>query len=243
MKPGLRDALLDALAVLLPTACAACGAPDRAVCDVCAAQLRSDLTLHTLVHDGRRLPVWCALDYSGVVTQLITALKEKNRTDVAGALAMPLAAALGAACELGASTASPPPRHRVASLELLTVPSSRASVQARGYDPVPLLLARVAGVPRPAAALRMTRQPRDQAGLGAAERWSNLHGSLRARGDLTGRRFLLVDDVLTTGATLWEAHRAVVAAGGEVVCAATLAHTARRHPAVRSHDGSSRTPP
>jgi predicted amidophosphoribosyltransferase len=51
---------------------------------------------------------------------------------------------------------------------------------------------------------------------------------MAARRPLAGRRVLLVDDVVTTGATLAEAARAVRAAGGSVVGAATLASTPLR---------------
>lgn len=55
-------------------------------------------------------------------------------------------------------------------------------------------------------------------------------GALAARRPLTGRRMLLVDDVMTTGATLAEASRAVRAAGGCLVGAACLAEVPRRFP-------------
>ncbi|WP_150306899.1 ComF family protein [Planctomonas psychrotolerans] len=244
MFPALTEAWSLALAVLLPTECAACGEPDRAVCAGCAATLRGVPRLHRIApdgdpdrdgdrdddrdgdgdgdRDGDALTVWSSLDYAGVVRDLLVALKERNRTDVAPALAPALADSLASAC-----AGLPAPDGRV---ELLSMPVSRASARARGYDPVRLLLARIPGAPPAARPLRLVRQPRDQAGLGAGARAANLRGVMRSRRDLTGRRFLLVDDVLTTGATLREAHRAVREAGGEVVSAATLAFTPRRRP-------------
>ena len=68
----------------------------------------------------------------------------------------------------------------------------------------------------------------DQAGLGVAARRANAQGALEARTRLVGRRFLLVDDVLTTGATLAETRRAVLAAGGSVEALAVLAETPLR---------------
>jgi predicted amidophosphoribosyltransferase len=81
--------------------------------------------------------------------------------------------------------------------------------------------------------LAPARRSAEQKALSIRARAANREGSLRAVRRLDGRRFLLVDDVLTTGATLGEAARALRAAGGSVVGAATLAYTPRR----------SRTPP
>ena len=72
-----------------------------------------------------------------------------------------------------------------------------------------------------------TRQPERQKTLDRQARSANLVGSLRASHSLSARRFVIVDDVMTTGATLEEAARAIRSAGGEVVGAATLAHTAK----------------
>jgi predicted amidophosphoribosyltransferase len=84
----------------------------------------------------------------------------------------------------------------------------------------------VPGFPR--HPLRFVRRPADQAGLGVAERAANVDGCLAARIDLTGRRILVVDDVLTTGATLRETCRAIRAAGGEVAACAVLTAVADR---------------
>ncbi|WP_369688378.1 ComF family protein [Actinomadura macra] len=81
-----------------------------------------------------------------------------------------------------------------------------------------------------ADALRHTRRVSDQAGLTVSERAANLAGALEAvpRAKVAGRRVVLVDDVITTGATLAEAARALRAADAEVIGAATLAATQRR---------------
>jgi len=212
----LLDALLDAWALVLPVDCAGCGARDRSLCADCTAALAPSPT-RTRLPDGT--PVVSALDYGGVVRQAILAFKEQGRTDVARRLAVPLAAAMAGAG---------------AGVEILPVPTSRAAYRRRGYDPVALLVRR-AGLPA-VRELATTRRATQQKKLAADARAGNRDGYLRAVRSLEGRRFLLVDDVLTTGSTLAEASRAVRTAGGEVAAAATLAYTRKRvqHPGVRS---------
>jgi predicted amidophosphoribosyltransferase len=103
-------------------------------------------------------------------------------------------------------------------------PTRRSSVE-RGYDPVRLLLRR-ARLPA-ARLLALTRRGADQARLGREAREANAAGSMRALRTAGGCRILLVDDVVTTGATLAEAARAVTEAGGLVLGAATVASTPR----------------
>jgi predicted amidophosphoribosyltransferase len=101
-------------------------------------------------------------------------------------------------------------------------------MRVRGYDPVRLLLARTRPPVPVAAGLSIVRRTRDQAGLGASERERNLRGAMRGGRRLAGRRVLLVDDVLTTGATLREAARAATAAGAAVAGAVVLARVPKR---------------
>jgi predicted amidophosphoribosyltransferase len=160
--------------------------------------------------------VYTALRYERVVRRVILQLKEHGRTDAAIALSAPLAAAIAAALDAAPAAA------------LVPIPPSRAAYRRRGYDPVRLLL-RSAGL-RPERLLARGRRTGIQKSLGVEERAQNLRGAFVAVRHLEGRRVILVDDVLTTGATLGEAARAIRAAGGEVCGAATLAYTPRLWP-------------
>lgn len=213
----LRDAALDALAVLFPVDCVGCGAADRTLCPGCRAALLPAPVEHALA-DGT--PIVSALRYEGIVRRILLAFKEEGRTDAARALAGPLRTAIEqAARRPGTSPGT--------AIELCTIPGTTRALRRRGYRPVEVLL-RSAGF-RSARVLERAATTAEQKSLGRGDRERNLHGSLRARGSLRGRRFLLVDDVLTTGATLGEAARAIRAGGGEVVAGATLAFTPRRN--------------
>ncbi len=209
---AMREAVFDAVAVLAPVECAGCGAADRALCLSCRRLLATSVEMR-LLGDGTR--VFTALAYEGVARAAILAFKHQGRTDVAHALAAPLARAIEIAVRaVDCRTA-----------ELLPVPSTRAAFRKRGYHPVTVLL-KCAGLPRSGGVLVSSRDHDQQKLLGREARQHNLAGTMLARRSLRGRTFILVDDVITTGATLEETSRAVRAAGGEVLCAVVLANTA-----------------
>ena len=214
----LRDALRDAWAVLFPVECAGCGAPDCSLCGECSAAL-VPLPTPRLGPDGLR--VVTALGYDGRVRRVILALKEQGRTDVATHLARPLAASISRA------------REKHPHAELALVPTSARAFRRRGYDPVGLIVRRIGH--RPARVLLPRRSTSRQKTLGVADRAANLDGAMVAARRLDGRSCVLIDDVLTTGATLGEGARAIRAAGGEVVGAATLAFTKRLLPSRDNH--------
>ncbi|MBX3093723.1 MAG: ComF family protein [Cryobacterium sp.] len=216
LREALREALLDALAVVLPIDCAGCGAPDRALCSGCRAALAPQ-GLHRWIDET---PAFAALSYEGSARRAILALKEEGRTDVARALARPLAETLTrVVCALADS------RPGLAAPQLVTVAPSLAARRQRGYDPTALLLAG-AGL-RAAEVLAHARRSAPQKSLTETERAANRRGSLGLRRDVAGRSFIFVDDVVTTGATAREAVRAIAQAGGEVIAVVALAATPR----------------
>lgn len=217
MTPRVSAAIraaLAAAAVVVPVTCAGCGREDVALCGACRDRCAARVRIEWM--EG--IPVWFALDYANVVAHVIVSFKNDGRTGLARVLSDPFGRSVDAA-EASATADRAEPD----ALLVVPIPSRRASVRRRGYRPV-VLLARHAGV-RLDGRLRYTRQPLDQLRLGRRERDENLRSALSADARLAGRRVLVVDDVLTTGATLREAARAVRAAGGIVVGAAVLART------------------
>jgi ComF family protein len=209
----------DALALALPISCAGCDEPDRNLCSRCRESLVADIQYRELFDQEHlfRLPLWFAMELGASLSSVLHRFKEQNRTSVARPLSKPLKAAMQA-CYTSISSS-------VKTQEIIWVvpPSSRASFRKRGYSPI-VLLVRAAGI-KPQQFLSINRRRADQSELGRMERFHNMRGVYRAQPRVAGKKIILVDDVLTTGATLLECARALRAGGAEVLGAAVLAYT------------------
>jgi len=229
----VRSALEGLVDLALPAACAGCGSGVGLLCPGCAPVFDGPARAAWPVPPPAGLPPpWAVADYAGPVRAAVVAHKEHGRLG----LVRPLGKALATAALAAQEHAGVP-----GPLVLVPAPSRPAAVRARGHDHAVRLARRAAAVLRSQgvdaavlAVLRVRGGVVDQAGLFAAERAANLAGAMRVPDHLThlvtGRRLVLVDDVVTSGATLAEAARALRAAGAaQVTGAALVAATVRRH--------------
>ncbi|MCC6652254.1 MAG: ComF family protein [Candidatus Eisenbacteria bacterium] len=205
----------------LPQRCAGCAAPIagvRVLCGPCEARiprLATPLCARCLVRGGDGSP--CARHAGRAVfapwlnderaTAVVHALKYGDRPALARDLGAVMAAAVPSAWRRGTLVTE--------------VPLHPARRRERGYNQAELLSSSLAdeiGAPHVPGLLRRVRATPAQARLGGEERRRNLAGAFAATrpGWLAGRRILVVDDVLTTGATLDACLETLERAGAKV---------------------------
>jgi predicted amidophosphoribosyltransferase len=180
------------LSLLAPPLCAACGAAGEPLCGRCRRRLT---WLGPLPVDAQGVRAWAPVAYTGPARDLVRALKFGGARGVAETMAAQMAA--NAPAELLRGTLVPVPLHP-------------ARLRRRGYDQAALLaeaLAARTGLPL-TRCLERRGSAAAQVGRTRAERITGPPGVIETAGEVP-REVLLVDDVLTTGATLASCARAV----------------------------------
>jgi len=210
------------LDLVLPLECGGCGAPSTRWCDACVRRLAvaadAPHVVTPRVHPG--VPVFSLGRYAGPRRNAIVAVKEHGRAD----LIRPLGDALGDGLRrlLTWGMVGAP-------LTVVPAPTRRLAARRRGGDPVMRMAVAATSGGRDARVvqtLRMTALVRDSVGLSGAARRRNVAGRVRlcgSRNRLTGD-VVVVDDIVTTGATVAESVRVLQTTGARVVAVLVLAN-------------------
>lgn len=215
---NLRRALLS---FLFPAHCPACGAYVEERGGWCAACLSCTVRLHRLALPGKNPAAldaaWAVGSYDGPLGELVRALKYRKKRAV-----LP---------QIGAALRTADLQTEIGEFDFaVPVPLHAAREKERGFNQAVLLYLSwlgEAGIPL-APVLVRGRKTRPQYGLGEEERLANVRGAfLLAAGvqpaQLSGKRILLLDDIMTTGATLTACAAVLKEAGAGRVAALVLA--------------------
>ncbi len=188
--------------LFLPSNCAVCARLPKPLCDECFDTLRFE---SKLVNRGE-LSGQSIGEYRDQLATVINAFKERGHRNLGALLGNELAKQLT----------------RPDAQLLVAAPSATA----RGFVPAEIIAGALGKAwAMPVARLRIRPGGQDQSQPHRCDRLVNLVNRTWSPIPLSGKRVLLVDDVVTTGATLTEMARAVVVAGGEPIGFITVAET------------------
>lgn len=231
----------------LPAECAGCGLLPGLLCRDCTSALAARARPAWPRPSPAGLPPpWAVAGYDGPVRATLLAHKEQGRA----ALARPLGAALARSVRTalavtgdGGAARDLRPAPGADRVVLVPMPSRRGAVRARGRDPTLAIARQAARLLRGEGhdvsvrpVLRMAGTVQDQSGLDAQARAANLRDAVLlpdrwiAQLSRDGTRVVLVDDIITTGASLAAAACTLRRSGIEIVGAALVAATRRRTP-------------
>lgn len=216
---GVLAALID---LLFPPKCIFCQKILRSGRKVCCDDCLEALTGKTRWREGVFFSRCCVpLVYEGDVREAIIRFKFKDHPGYATEFGRILGQCIG--------------RELAGQYDLITwIPVSESRLKKRGYDQA-MLLAMSAALELGDVAVETLTKPKDNAAQssleGAEARKSNVLGAYQVPDPVLveGKRVLLIDDVVTTGATMDEASRMLLEAGAVEVVAAALAQPPKQH--------------
>ncbi|WP_094294343.1 ComF family protein [Mycobacterium neumannii] len=207
------------LDLVLPLQCGGCGAPSTRWCAACAATLTVRAEDPHLVSPrvDPGVPVYSLGRYAGPRRAVVIAVKEHGRNDLLRPLAGALRAGLSHLLTWGLLDTP---------LTVVPAPTRRWSARRRGGDPV-TRIARTAVVDLPGVgvvqALRTRALVADSVGLSTADRQRNIGGRVRVVRPVADE-VLVVDDIVTTGATAAESVRVLHTIGARVAAVLVVAN-------------------
>lgn len=215
---------MNVLDVIFPKKCALCqkevSNQETLLCDRCEKELpvmKHVCAIESLPVDGTNaLTVYCALRYTGTVKTGIVSMKYGDRPQVCEFLGETLYRVLAESreCNLCFSDFD----------VVVPVPSTPEKIKMRGYNQAELIAAKfaqLAELPMETGVLKKNSNVASQSTLNMAARQKSVAGvyEIADASVVAGKKVLLVDDILTTGATAIAIARILYQAGAEqVVC-------------------------
>ena len=210
------------LDLVLPLECGGCGAPSTRWCAACARQLavKADEPHLITPRVDPGVPVLSLGRYAGARREAIVAVKEHGRADLIAPLAVALQAGLERVLTWGVV---PTP------LTVVPAPTRRSAARRRGGDPVTRMARAASAGLREVdviQALRLRALVRDSVGLSSAARQRNIAGRVKIARPIEdlANGVLVVDDIVTTGATAGESVRVLRIAGAQVAGVLVIAN-------------------
>lgn len=211
--------LKDFVDLAMPQSCAGCGASRVEICARCAKAMSG--SPHQVDVRGIRrseFPIAATALYEGPARNILLAAKEQSRVALMPVIARATLIA-SASLLVGADPAT--------SVCLVPVPSMTRNLRSRGFNLVSQMtdlverhLSMRFDDVRVIPILRHSRRVDDQSRLSAKQRRVNLHGAFSTVDEylpaLEGREVIILDDLVTTGSTLLEARRSLLAAGANL---------------------------
>ena len=200
--------LVELLDLILPSKCAVCDSAGPNLCLACTSRIRP--SPHEFSRE--KFQGLAATYFTPEISKVLVAFKEKGQSS----LISELKAWLVPLVNQIASVTQP--------VHLIPAPSRAKNFYKRGFTPSLILanaLADAVGNARVLNCLRIA-DVADQVGLSASERFANLSGAMSLNQRVEGKLCFVVDDIVTTGATITEAWRVLTIGGAVVIGALAL---------------------
>ena len=219
---ALKRLLIFLLDLLFPPRCVFCGeviAPGRQVCKACAREIVPVPTVRrmNLSKSGKNIPCVVLYPYAGKVRDSVIRFKFGGEKSYAGFYSERMVSHIAKLCP------------ETAFDWVVPVPISAQREKQRGYNQSKLIARKIAAAMniRCSECLEKTRDNPEQHKLNKTERRKNVAGAYQVSGsEAAGRKILLVDDIVTTGATLSECAETLYRSGADSVVCTAVAESA-----------------
>jgi predicted amidophosphoribosyltransferase len=205
--------------IIFPSRCIGCSTLGISICSECRQQWHPHFYQREILCSSEEFPVFSSIQYSPIASRVLLSAKESQLRAADQLLIAGMAHALNLFV------------NRYGSATLVPIPSRKSATRKRGRNflqEITLEVAKKTGLPYQSL-LSHNRKVRDQSNLNLLDRSRNISGSFSVSRDISanislgniGPKIIVIDDLITTGATLGEAFRALRTAGFSVLGAVT----------------------